>query len=198
MPRLPRVDSLTIEELLGMGGGYVMDLSNRELADLVRDELGVELEDAAYAARGSSKANRLRCLIEASELATKRVEVEGGAPVATKGKDLVKLWNAQQKAHRAAMFARFSGAFATRSQLIAFLEVELSKGTRSRSAIALDAGISAQTLAKYIAKGRVRVISSTCQAASGFPNAQTDRKRVSPNGSFVREGLPTRRDEQGS
>lgn len=65
MPRLPRVDLLTIEELLGMGSGYVMDLSNRELADLVREELGVELENAAYSARGSSKANRLRCLIEA-------------------------------------------------------------------------------------------------------------------------------------
>lgn len=58
---------LCVEELLGMGGGYVMDMSNRELADLVRDELSAELEDAAYAGRGISKANRLRCLIEAAD-----------------------------------------------------------------------------------------------------------------------------------
>lgn len=65
MPTLPRTDMLCVEELLGMGGGYVMDLTNRELVDLVRDELAVELDDVAYAARGTSKANRLRCLIEA-------------------------------------------------------------------------------------------------------------------------------------
>lgn len=67
MANLSRPDRLCIEELLGMGSGYVMDLSNRELADLVRDELGVELEDAAYSGRGTSKAKRLRCLVEAVE-----------------------------------------------------------------------------------------------------------------------------------
>lgn len=100
------------------------------------------------------------------QLTTKRAEVEELAPVAMKAKDLVKLWNAQQKAHEAAIYARFSGAFATRAELIAFLEIELSKGTRSRSAIALDAGISAQTLANYIAKGKVRLISSNSDSAT--------------------------------
>ena len=50
-----------------MGGGYVMDLSNRDLADLVREELGVEIEAPAYASRGTSKANRLRSLFEVAE-----------------------------------------------------------------------------------------------------------------------------------
>ncbi|MGX7896042.1 abortive infection family protein [Tsuneonella sp. HG222] len=67
MTTLSRPDRLCIDELLGMSGGYVMDLSNRELADLVREELGAEIEDWAYAVRGTSKAKRLRCLIEAIE-----------------------------------------------------------------------------------------------------------------------------------
>jgi len=50
-----------------MSGGYVMDLTNREFASLVRDELEIDVEDARYASRGASKANRLRCIIEASE-----------------------------------------------------------------------------------------------------------------------------------
>jgi hypothetical protein len=66
MVMLPRTDLLCIEELLGMASGYVMDLSNREFAALIRDELGVEINDAHFATRGTSKANRLRCLIETS------------------------------------------------------------------------------------------------------------------------------------
>ena len=67
MALLSRPDRLCVEELLGLGGGYVMDLSNRELSDLVREELGVNIDHADYATRGSSKANRLRSLIESGE-----------------------------------------------------------------------------------------------------------------------------------
>lgn len=67
MATFPRLDRLCVEELLGMTGGYVMDLSNRELSDLVREELNVHIEDAAYAVRGTSKANRLRSLFDLAE-----------------------------------------------------------------------------------------------------------------------------------
>ncbi|AUW59017.1 hypothetical protein C1T17_13850 [Sphingobium sp. SCG-1] len=67
MPTLPRQDRMCIEELLGMSSGYVMDLTNREFAGLVRDELEIDVEDSAYAARGTSKANRLRHIIETVE-----------------------------------------------------------------------------------------------------------------------------------
>lgn len=52
-----------------MGSGYVMGLSNRELAELVREELDLDIEATEYAARGTSKANRLRVLLERSEAA---------------------------------------------------------------------------------------------------------------------------------
>lgn len=67
MAELSRPDRMCVEELLGMSSGYVLDLSNRDLSDLVREELGVEIGGETYAGRGTSKANRLRCLFEAAE-----------------------------------------------------------------------------------------------------------------------------------
>lgn len=49
-----------------MEGGYVLDLSNREFAELVRAEVGTDIMDAGYAASGTSKANRLRSFLEQS------------------------------------------------------------------------------------------------------------------------------------
>ncbi|MBW6525268.1 abortive infection family protein [Sphingomonas sp. RHCKR7] len=67
MADLARPDRLCVEELLGMGDGYVMDLSNRAFAELVRDELGIDIDSAKYASRGTSKANRLRSLWDQAE-----------------------------------------------------------------------------------------------------------------------------------
>jgi hypothetical protein len=67
MVTLPRPDRMCVEELLGLSSGYVLDLSNREFADLLRDELGVDVQDLRYSSRGTSKANRLRCIIEECE-----------------------------------------------------------------------------------------------------------------------------------
>jgi hypothetical protein len=43
-----------------MGGGYVLDFSNRTFAELFRDLAGIDIYDDKYAIRGESKANRLR------------------------------------------------------------------------------------------------------------------------------------------
>lgn len=63
MVALLRQDRRVIEDLLGMSGGYVMDLSNREFATLIMDELSIDGEAPIYAARGGSKANRLRAIL---------------------------------------------------------------------------------------------------------------------------------------
>lgn len=63
MVALLRQDRRVVEDLLGMSSGYVMDLSNREFATLVMDELGVDIEAMRYGSRGPSKANRLRMII---------------------------------------------------------------------------------------------------------------------------------------
>ena len=48
-----------LEKLLGMGGGYVLNFSDRTFGDFF-DEYRVEIDAERYRARGTSKANRMR------------------------------------------------------------------------------------------------------------------------------------------
>lgn len=64
MVALLRQDRRVIEELLGLSNGYVMDLTNREFTDLIRDELGLDCDDLKFNSRGGSKANRLRDILD--------------------------------------------------------------------------------------------------------------------------------------
>ena len=59
MADLTNTEKRQFERLLGMGGGYVLDFSNRTFAEFVMDATGRDPYDAKYD-RGSSKANRLR------------------------------------------------------------------------------------------------------------------------------------------
>jgi hypothetical protein len=67
MVSLPRADRMCVEQLLGMGSGYVMDLSNREFSEIFRSEVGVDIDVAEFADLGTSKANRLRSFFEKSD-----------------------------------------------------------------------------------------------------------------------------------
>lgn len=83
-------------------------------------------------------------------------------------RDLVRDWHARQKEHQEAnKSAWFKGNLVPQSELIAFLEHELAKGTRSRSAIARDAGISRQTLANYIKDGKVQLFNAASSLSNG-------------------------------
>lgn len=85
-------------------------------------------------------------------------------------RDLVRQWNARQKEHKeATQSAWFKGKLVPQAEFFAYLENELAKGMRSRSAIAWDAGISRQTLANYIKKGKVQLFS----AANSLPNGSS-------------------------
>ncbi|WP_449288917.1 abortive infection family protein [Methyloligella solikamskensis] len=53
-----------IDEIFEMGGGYVLDFSNRSFAEFFEDEFGIDIYSGKYDARGTSKANHLRSLIE--------------------------------------------------------------------------------------------------------------------------------------
>ena len=55
-----------IDEVFGMKSGYVLDFSNRTIAEFFEDELNVEIYDDKYATQGNSKACRLRSFIEQS------------------------------------------------------------------------------------------------------------------------------------
>lgn len=52
------------EELFGMGGGYVMDFSNRTFSEFLRESARVDIYSDKYAGNGDSKAKRLRAFIE--------------------------------------------------------------------------------------------------------------------------------------
>lgn len=60
MSDLTFVEKSKLEKLFQMGGGYVLDFSNRTLAEFVAESTGRDIYDAKYAYASGSKANRLR------------------------------------------------------------------------------------------------------------------------------------------
>ncbi len=60
MSDLTFIERNKLENLLQMGGGYVLDFSNRTLAEFVADSTGRDIYDAKYDYASGSKANRLR------------------------------------------------------------------------------------------------------------------------------------------
>jgi hypothetical protein len=54
------IEKMKLEKLFHMGGGYVLDFSNRTLAEFVAESTGRDIYDAKYNYASGSKANRLR------------------------------------------------------------------------------------------------------------------------------------------
>ncbi|WP_322059371.1 restriction endonuclease [Paraburkholderia sp. J63] len=59
-----------VDDLFEMGGGYVLDFSDRTMARFFAEELNVDIDDNAYRENGTSKAKRLRCFLNKVDLAT--------------------------------------------------------------------------------------------------------------------------------
>lgn len=55
-----------IDDLFGMGSGYVLDFSDRTFASFCTEEVGINIDEARYAAEGTSKAKRLRYFLKVS------------------------------------------------------------------------------------------------------------------------------------
>lgn len=53
-------DRRSLEQFLGMGGGYVLDFSDRTLGEFVFDAVGLDIHAGKYSAEGISKAKKLR------------------------------------------------------------------------------------------------------------------------------------------
>jgi hypothetical protein len=60
MANLATKDKLYLEKLLQIGGGYVLDFSNRTMEEFFRDNVGINIYDEAYAYASGSKANYIR------------------------------------------------------------------------------------------------------------------------------------------
>lgn len=59
-----QVDMRLIDDLFEMGGGYVLDFSDRTFSDFFSEELGVDIDGPDYRLDGSSKGKRLRCFLK--------------------------------------------------------------------------------------------------------------------------------------
>ncbi|HUW83998.1 MAG TPA: abortive infection family protein [Phycisphaerae bacterium] len=60
MSDLTLIEKTKLEKLLQMGGGYVLDFSNRGFAAFVVESTGKDIYDSTYDCGSGSKANRLR------------------------------------------------------------------------------------------------------------------------------------------
>jgi predicted protein tyrosine phosphatase len=61
--KIRAIDQRLIDDLFEMGGGYVLDFSNRTFAEFFADEIGVDIDSPRYEAEGTSKAKRLRLFL---------------------------------------------------------------------------------------------------------------------------------------
>ena len=57
---LTNIEKRKLEKLLEMGGGYVLDFSNRTLDQFFEDSIGRSLYDVRYSHGSGSKANQMR------------------------------------------------------------------------------------------------------------------------------------------
>src|SRR5438034_7424821 len=60
MSDLTGPEKRALERVLAMGGGYILDFSNRTFSEFVMDSTGRDIYDARYDCGSGSKANRLR------------------------------------------------------------------------------------------------------------------------------------------
>jgi hypothetical protein len=61
--KLKPIDIRLIDDLFEMGGGYVLDFSNRTFSEFFHEEIGVNIDDPRFDIDGTSKAKRLRCYL---------------------------------------------------------------------------------------------------------------------------------------
>lgn len=63
MPNIKASEMRAIDRVLGMESGYVLDFSDRTIAEFFLDELNIDFNDPRFAANGTSKAKRLRTFL---------------------------------------------------------------------------------------------------------------------------------------
>lgn len=70
MPNIRSIDMLFLDELFEMGGGYVLNFSDKTMSRFFAEELNVDIDDSTYAQNGSSKGKRLRCYLQKVDIST--------------------------------------------------------------------------------------------------------------------------------
>ena len=70
MSDLTAVEKRKLEQFLGMRDGYVLNFTNREFAEFIRESTGLQISDGRYDYASGSKANRLRAFWQKEDNAT--------------------------------------------------------------------------------------------------------------------------------
>lgn len=69
MADIRTLDMKLIEDVFAMGGGYVLNFSDRTFAEFFAEELNIDIDAPCYEQQGTSKAKRLRCFLRQVEMA---------------------------------------------------------------------------------------------------------------------------------
>lgn len=59
-----------LDSIFDMGGGYVLDFSDRTMGEFFLEELNIDIDHAMFSKDGTSKAKRLRCLLQNVDVPT--------------------------------------------------------------------------------------------------------------------------------
>lgn len=70
MGNIGSIDMMFLDDVFEMGGGYVLNFSDRTFSEFFREELQINIDAPAYARNGGSKAKRLRYFLQTSDKPT--------------------------------------------------------------------------------------------------------------------------------
>ncbi len=70
MVKLTRTEMRVLEDALDMGGGYVLDFTDRTMAEFFASEFGITIFQEKYAVKGASKVKYLRAFLEIEDAYT--------------------------------------------------------------------------------------------------------------------------------
>lgn len=70
MSNIRSIDMMFIDDIFDMGGGYVLNFSDRTFAQFFAGELNIDIDAPTYAQAGSSKAKRLRHFLQTVDKST--------------------------------------------------------------------------------------------------------------------------------
>jgi hypothetical protein len=70
MLNIRSLDMIFLDDVFEMGGGYVLNFSDRTFSHFFAEELQVDIDADIYRQNGTSKGKRLRCFLQTVDKAT--------------------------------------------------------------------------------------------------------------------------------
>ncbi|ATB43861.1 hypothetical protein CYFUS_009342 [Cystobacter fuscus] len=70
MANIRPIDLLLLDSIFDMNSGYVLNFSDRTMAQFFAEELNINIDDPAYRKEGTSKAKRLRYFLKTADAPT--------------------------------------------------------------------------------------------------------------------------------